>query len=136
MDTRLALANYLQIEDSVCRHRFVTWAGGNVPEAAVTDYAKAEEDMLVEISKTYRNRKYGTGQIKRPWHQTHKHSTYMQPQPESVSAYVANMEPNVPSLVTDADEGTNLWRQRVRGNRRRFMRKQLLVTVRTSELIS
>ena len=101
----------------------------------MTDYARAEEDMLDEISKSYRNRRYGTGQIKRPWHETHKHSTRMQPQPESVSAYVANMEPNVPNLVTDADEGTNLWRHRVRGNRRRFMRKQLLVTVSISQSV-
>lgn len=130
----LLLQRGLLLKIFVCRHRFITWAGGSVPDA-LTDYAKAEEDMLDAISTGYRNRNYGTGQIKRAWHETQRKLTrQMQGQPEPVSAYVANMEPNVPSLTADADEGTNLWRHRVRANRRRFMRKQLLVTVRTSEI--
>lgn len=114
-----------------CRSRFITWVGGNVPNTIWNPYTKAEEDMMDALSKPQYpgSKKYGTGAIKRAWHDTYRTTSKMQPQPESVSEYVAKMEPNVPSLLTDADEGTNLWRHRVRGLRKRFMRKQLLVTV-------
>lgn len=79
-------------------------------------YARAEEDLMNAVAE-------GSDETLSPTTQAAPENST-----ETVAAAVASMEPNVPSLLFDEDEGNDLWRTRL-PMRKRFMRKQLLATV-------
>lgn len=108
----------------------MTWLGGNV-EVKASRFHKAEEDLLSAVEHAARETAAAAEEAEKDPRDNPVARQRVQEVLDVVSAHVRNMEPNLPSLISGADEGSELWRDRDKewGVRKRFMRKQLLATV-------
>ena len=104
----------------------MTWMGGHVEDAAVaTRDTQAAETALMDAVKSM---SFWQKDMKPNEAKVSFRAKRLDLPTEGVEP-MARMEPNIPALLSDSDEGSELWRHRIRGNKKRFCRTQLLATV-------